>query len=108
MSEHAEPAMNDAAKVLVRDRDIVWRAGPDRILLQSCTAHRTTSVELHGTAAFVWLALDEPATAAEVVGRLEEAEMHTTGLTEEMVQDAFDELIAAGLAAVSMPRSVPP
>jgi hypothetical protein len=52
----------------------VWRAGPDRVLLQRVGGPADeAATDLIGDVAYIWLALDEPATAHQLAERLAEA-----------------------------------
>lgn len=49
---------------------VVWRLGPDRVLVRRVDgAHRET-LDVHGAAALVWISLDEPGTRTQLVERL--------------------------------------
>jgi hypothetical protein len=57
-----------------RAADVLWRAGPDRVLTHRVGADADEAAgELIGTVALVWLALDEPATATQLADRLADA-----------------------------------
>jgi hypothetical protein len=53
-----------------RAPDVVWRLGPDRVLVRRVRVPERQPRELQGAAALVWLTLDEPATQCQVVERL--------------------------------------
>lgn len=58
----------------VRADHVVWRCGPDRVLLRNLDDRvDRVCTELFGAAALVWLALDEPATDDELSSRLSES-----------------------------------
>lgn len=67
----------------------VWRQGPDRVLVARLDGDDT---ELLGAAALVWLALDEPRAATELVDELAEF-----GASAAEVADALHQLCEAGL-----------
>jgi hypothetical protein len=57
-----------------RVTDVVWRSGPDRVLIQRIGGpSATAATDLIGDVAYVWLALDLPATRGDVLGRLADA-----------------------------------
>ena len=59
-----------------RGRDVVWRSGPDRVLLQHVDRPaETAATDLLGDVAVVWLALDTPATRDELAERLADADV---------------------------------
>jgi len=70
-----------------RRTDLVWRSGPDRILLHRVDGPaETASTELSGPVAFVWLALDEPATVEQLISRLAEADITVADLEDDLTQ----------------------
>lgn len=57
-----------------RSSDVVWRAGPDRVLLRRIGGPiETAATDLIGDVAYVWIALDTPATSAGLAARLADA-----------------------------------
>ena len=76
--------------------EVVWRIGPDRVLVHPVGALPESEVkELLGPVALVWLALDEPCTADELVNRLSDAGLELTGLTADLGR-----LVDAGLVSL--------
>lgn len=53
-----------------REPKVVWRLGPDRVLVRRVDGADGDTHELHGAAALVWIALDEPGTVADVTARM--------------------------------------
>ena len=76
--------------VYARSPDVVWRLGPDRVLVrrvggrndvvatEPLSAHKV--IELVGPIALVWLALDDPADVTELVHRLTQADTEVVNL----------------------------
>ncbi len=63
---------------LARVSDVVWRSGPDRVLIQRVggppeVPPEVAAVDLIGDVAFTWIALDTPATRDELDARLADA-----------------------------------
>jgi hypothetical protein len=57
-----------------RSSDVVWRAGSDRVLLRRIGGPiEMAAIDLIGDVAYVWIALDTPATSAELAARLADA-----------------------------------
>ena len=57
-----------------RAGDLVWRSGPDRVLLQRIDGPpETAAIDLLGDVAYVWLAIDTPATPTDLAERLADA-----------------------------------
>jgi hypothetical protein len=78
----------------------VWRSGPDRVLLQHVDRPpETAATDLLGDVAYVWLALDTPATCDELAGRLTDADIAVDDvdadlqylLDHELIEEAVDE-----------------
>lgn len=68
--------MADPDVVHRRAAGVVWRCGPDRVLTVRVGDRSDEAVnELFGAAAVVWLALDEPATDAQLAERLTDADV---------------------------------
>ncbi len=54
-----------------RGSDVVWRAGSDRVLLRRIGGPiETAAIDLIGDVAYIWIALDTPATSIELAARL--------------------------------------
>ena len=83
--------------VYSRAPDVVWRLGPDRVLVRRVGPDRRMQ-DLLGEAAFVWVALDEPGTRSEVAARLPES-----GTSSEP-ETAIEQLIDCGLVMVNEHR----
>ena len=49
---------------------VVWRLGPDRVLVRRVDVPDGQPRELQGAAALVWISLDEPGTRTQVVDRI--------------------------------------
>jgi hypothetical protein len=56
-----------------RAPDVVWRLGPDRVLVRRIGGGEEAALDLMGYMSHLWLALDEPATLAILNSRLAEA-----------------------------------
>jgi hypothetical protein len=64
-----------------RADDLVWRSAPDRVLLQRIDGPpETAATDLLGDVAYVWLAIDTPATLAELAERLADADVDVADL----------------------------
>jgi hypothetical protein len=81
--------------VYSRSPGVVWRLGPDRVLVRRVDASGGSEsvdrasrphemVELVGAVALVWAALDEPATERELEERLRQAGAETGDLGGEV------------------------
>ena len=82
MSEGGEP---NAPARYTRADNLVWRSGPDRVLLQHIEGPlETAATDLLGDVAYVWLALDTPATRAELAERLADADVSVTDLDADL------------------------
>ena len=61
--------------VYSRSPGVVWRLGPDRVLVRRVGGQgEDAAAELMDAAALVWVALDQPATVQRVAARIEEVE----------------------------------
>jgi hypothetical protein len=70
---------------------VVWRIGPDRVLVRHIGATGDGSAaDLQGIAALIWIALDEAMTPGKVVSYLRDAEIE---VAEVDVHDTVDELL---------------
>jgi hypothetical protein len=70
-----------------RAPDVVWRLGPDRVLVRRVrAAGNGAASELFGSAALLWVALDEPASTRDVRDRME---LVTTGDDWDAVIDVL-------------------
>lgn len=79
--------------------EVLWRAAPDRVVITRTDAPTGSgAAELIGPVAFVWLALDEPATQADVESRLAEA-----GVGALQVAPELQRLLSAGLIEARAP-----
>jgi hypothetical protein len=84
--------MADRDVVLQRAGGVVWRCAPDRVITLRVGDRSERAVnELHGAAAVVWLALDEPATSEQLTVRLADADIDTDWV------DGLARLRASGL-----------
>ena len=64
--------------VYARVPGVVWRLGPDRVLVRRVDAVADGDPrELQGTAALVWISLDEPGTQTQVAERIGGAGLET-------------------------------
>jgi hypothetical protein len=96
--------------IYARTVDVVWRSGPDRVLLHRIGwSSESKAIELTGLVAFIWLAVDEPATFDELVERLVDAEIHTGVIKPDAFRADVHRLVSAGLlvatSAGPSPRS---
>ncbi len=83
--------------VYSRAPDVVWRLGPDRVLVRSSGLSRGgRSSDLIGLVAVVWLVLDEPGSYLELWQRLAGTEIMEHA-SEADVQRAIIELSDEGL-----------
>jgi hypothetical protein len=74
--------------------DIVWRSGPDRVLIQRIGGPSdTAATDLIGDVAYVWLALDTPATRRELLARLADAGIEVADLDRDLRHLVDHELI---------------
>ena len=88
--------------VYVRARGVVWRTAADRVLLQRVGGPpEQAAFELSGPVALVWLALDEPGTAADIAARLAEAGIDS----DTTIQTDVTTLVQRGLLTVD---AIPP
>lgn len=55
---------------------VVWRLAPDRVLVRRVWPEigREEAADLLGSAAMVWIALDQPGTAQDIIDRLAEVD----------------------------------
>lgn len=80
-------------KQFVRAQRVVWRVLRDRVMVHRVDASPdSASTDLIGPVALVWLALDEPASMAEVTTRLAEESVEVADVEAELGR-----LVAAGL-----------
>lgn len=58
-----------------RQVEVVWRLAPDRVLVRRPWPEpdQDEAADLLGVAALIWVALDEPGTADDVIDRIGEA-----------------------------------
>ena len=62
--------------VYARSPDVVWRLGPDRVLVRRVGGRgEDAAAELLGAAALVWVVLDEPATTSAMISRVPDEAM---------------------------------
>jgi hypothetical protein len=74
MSSPADAPRPSPTTRYARSSDVVWRAGPDRVLLRRIGGPiETAATDLIGDVAYLWIALDTPATSAELAERLADA-----------------------------------
>jgi hypothetical protein len=82
--------------VYARATDVVWRAAPDRVIVQRVDpALPEPAADLLGAAALVWTALDEPANTTELEERLIDAGVFIDWAV------ALERLVAAGVVITS-------
>jgi hypothetical protein len=73
---------------------VVWRSGPDRVLIQRIGGpSATAATDLIGDVAYVWVALDTPATRGDVLGRLADAGVGVADLDRDLRYLVDHELI---------------
>ena len=65
----ADPASGAATDEFVRCPQVLWRQGPDRVLVRRVSGE---ALDLLGAAALVWVALDGRRTAAQLLDELGE------------------------------------
>jgi hypothetical protein len=95
VERHGVNALVDT-RIYTRAWGVVWRLGPDRVLLRRVgVPPDAAAVEITGRAVFAWIALDEPGTIAEIVERLTDA-----GVTIAPDADADADADADGDVAV--------
>ena len=81
--------MSDGAVALyARAGRVVWRQGPDRVLVRSVGGD---ALDLLGIAAMVWVALDSPRTVAGLTDELAEFVADASG-----VEATLQDLLARG------------
>ena len=84
MTSMAMPGDPEAGRI-ARAVDVVWRFGPDRVLLQRVGGPReVAAVDLIGDVAFTWIALDAPATRNQLATRLVEAGIDVADLDADV------------------------
>ena len=93
--------------VFARAANVVWRIAPDRVLVRHVVDGQQgggsgvdRAADLMGAAALVWVALDEPATAVQVVERLRREDL-ARPVAE--IADVARQLVDAGWAARASP-----
>jgi hypothetical protein len=96
MTSPADTPRPAPATRYARSSDVVWRAGPDRVLLRRLGGPiETAAMDLIGDVAYVWIALDTPATSAELAARLADAGIIVDDLTADL-QHLVDHALIAG------------
>ncbi len=80
--------------VYSRAPGVVWRLGPDRVLVRWVEVPDGRPRELQGPAALVWISLDEPGTQTQVVERIGGAGLETE--PEEGIRRLLDEQLIVG------------
>jgi hypothetical protein len=81
-----------------RAPDVVWRLGPDRVLVRRVDVPDGDPRDLQGVAALAWISLDEPGTLTQVAERIAGAGLD--GQPEEGIRLLLDEqLIVADPAS---------
>ena len=84
-------------------RGVVWRLGPDRVLLHRIgVLPAEAALELSGPVALVWIALDEPGNADEIVERVSEGHADF-GLDRDSAICDVQRLVDAGVVVVAEP-----
>lgn len=66
----ADPSTDDTAAKWEREPNVVWRLGPDRVIVRRVG---DDGLDLVGPAALVWIALDGPRTRAGLVEEITSA-----------------------------------
>jgi ribosomal protein S12 methylthiotransferase accessory factor YcaO len=88
-----------------RAPDVVWRLGPDRVLVRRISASGDdAAADLLGDAALIWIALDEPATAEVLTAYFLEGGMDSGGLWGG--HPAFNASLAAAVTEMLQGRWV--
>lgn len=78
--------------VYARSPDVVWRLGPDRVLVRRVSAPDGQAQDLEGAAALIWISLDEPGTASDVIERIVVAGLRAEAdETNDTIQLLLDE-----------------
>ena len=78
--------------VYARAPRVVWRLGPDRVLVRRVDIPDGEPRDLQGVAALVWVSLDEPGTESDIAERIAGTGLETeTGETLRLLLD--EELI---------------
>jgi hypothetical protein len=75
---------------------VLWRLGPDRVLVRRVGEGAEGARDLFGAAALVWLALDEPLTGSDLL-----LDDRLPGATSEQLSEAIELLATAGLVVAS-------
>ncbi len=96
------PEASAGSPRFARSREVVWRFGIDRVLVRRPGRRDDdAAADLIGNAALVWVALDDPATTAELLERMHDAGVapsaapHATDSSPEAVLAATVEVLAA-------------
>ena len=76
--------------VYSRAPDVVWRLGPDRVLVRRVGGKADDAAEFTGEAAFIWIAMDEPGSIPELEARLASTQIRLAA------PQALDELVGLG------------
>ena len=88
--------------VYSRAPGVVWRLGPDRVLVRRIGAHGDdAAADLLGEAALVWIALDEPLPDERLWELIDDAAGSIEPLVERFAAD-----LARGVDSVVQPRAV--
>ena len=92
----ADPSTDDTAATWEREPNVVWRLGPDRVLVRRVGGD---GLDLVGAAALVWIALDAPRTRADLIAELSSVSAAAAEPSE--LDAAVSELLQHQLVRVS-------
>ena len=90
------------AVVYERADNVVWRIAPDRVVLRRLGHRADGGIDLFGTAAVAWAALDSPATTATLVERIVDAGVELPDPATQ-IDAALGEMTTAGLVVGRTP-----
>lgn len=83
---------SESETVYARSPDVLWRLGPDRVLVRRVSVPEGQSWDLGGAAALVWISLDEPGTSSDVMARIAAAGLEAgQGQTDDTIRILLDQ-----------------
>lgn len=92
----ADASTDDTAAKWEREPNVVWRLGPDRVLVRRVGGD---GLDLVGSAAMVWVALDGPRTRADLVDEI--SSVSAAAAEPEALNAALRELLECQLVRKS-------
>ena len=92
----ADASNDDIAAMWEREENVVWRLGPDRVMVRRIGGD---GLDLVGAAAMVWIALDLPRTRAGLVNEI--AAASAAAAEPEALDGALCELVERKLVRES-------